>query len=60
MGADEVTVEVNASILELAAQEAEVLWVPDPERHRGYSSSTLQGMSEAAPTGATEPPASLG
>lgn len=59
MGADEVSVEVDASILESAAQEAEVLWVPDPERHRGYSSTTLMGPA-AAPPQAAEPPESPG
>lgn len=57
MGADEVAVEVDASVLESAAQAAEVLWDPDPERHRGYSRTTLRGPV-ARPPEAPEPPAS--
>ncbi len=49
MGVDEVTVEVDASILDSAAQEAEVLWVPDPEHHRGYSRTTMVGPQSSAP-----------
>ena len=56
VGTDEVSVDVDASVLEAAARETEVLWVPDPDRHRGYTSTTMPIRSETAPPEDTEPP----